>query len=65
MVIIEESEVRIINYIKLKSIENSVIVIVMKKMIYEISGEDLTIGFYDRNEIKIKGKLKGIKVIYE
>ena len=65
MLVIEESGVRIINYIKLKKIENNVIVILMKKVVYEISGDNLAIGFYDRNEIKIKGKIKGIKIVYE
>lgn len=65
MLVIEESTARIINYIKLKKIENNVIVIAMKNLTYEIEGENLTIAFYDRNEIKIKGKIKGIKIIYE
>ena len=65
MLVIEESSARIINYIKLKKIENNIIVIAMKNLIYEIEGENLTIAFYDRNEIKIKGKIKGVKIIYE
>ncbi|MCH5171672.1 MAG: hypothetical protein J1F31_02420 [Erysipelotrichales bacterium] len=65
MLVIEESVARIINYIKLKKIENNIIVVLMKKVTYEISGDDLSIAFYDKNEIKIKGKIKGIKIIYE
>ena len=65
MLVVEESTARIINYIKLKRIENNIIVVVMKKLTYEISGDDLSIGFYDRNEIKVKGKIKGIKIVYE
>ena len=64
MLVIEEYGARIINYIKLKKIENSNIVIAMKNLTYEIDGDDLTIGFYDRSEIKIKGKIRGIKIIY-
>ncbi len=65
MLVNEEKETRIINYLKLKKIENDTIVISMKDFTYEIMGDNLTISFYDRNEIKIKGKIKGIKIIYE
>lgn len=65
MIVIEDRIVRVINYIKLKKIENNLIEILLKDKVLHIKGDNLTIAFYDKNEIKIKGLLKGIEFVYE
>lgn len=65
MIVIEDKIVRIINYIKLKKIENNLIEILLKDKTMYIRGEELSVAFYDKSEIKIKGYLKGIEFANE
>ena len=53
-------------YLKIISIDNNCVVIFMRnKSKLSISGSDLELDYYDKEEINIKGSIKRIEIEYE
>lgn len=64
MIIATHSNVKVINYVRLKKIENNIIVIQMNKYTLKIRGYNLGVSFFEKSEIQIDGQIEGIDYDY-
>ena len=52
-------------YTKIIVLENNIIKVQIKNVIYDFSGKDITIIYLQKDEINIKGMINHINITYE
>ena len=56
-------EIIIENYLGIQTYSSEVIVVKTKKLAIELTGENLVINYYTNKDMKISGKIAGIKFL--
>ena len=65
MFVYENGILKVIGYKKLISVDENQIIIDMKNIILSVIGINLTICFFDKNEIDVKGIIEDVRLGYD
>ena len=65
MFVYENGVLKVIGYRKLISVDENQIIIDMKNIILSVIGINLTICFFDKNEIDVKGIIENVRLGYD
>ncbi len=65
MFVYENGILKVVGYKKLISVDENQIIIDMKNIILSVIGINLTICFFDKNEIDVKGIIEDVRLGYD
>ncbi len=65
MFVYENGVLKVVGYKKLISVDENQIIIDMKNIILSVIGINLTICFFDKNEIDVKGIIEDVRLVYD
>lgn len=65
MFVYESGVLKVVGYKKLISVDENQIIIDMKNIILSVIGINLTICFFDKNEIDVKGIIGDVRLGYD